>query len=145
MAEEKVILTLKQGLEDEMVSAFNYIAAAAKYGDTDLKRELIGYAVDELLHAQKILDMFDMLAENPGKIKMKLLDSEDLYSYLIEYISGEESAVFYYHILEELQDAVAVKNVCRDMRREEEKHLARITLILNKLKSGELDGENESV
>lgn len=130
--------TLQQGLSDELSSAMHYTAMAGYHGNIAMKREFIGYAIDELLHAQKILELFEQLGEQPEKMEISMGDYSDLFGCLVEYLAKEESATFYYQVLQELQEDEKIKLACLMIQREEEKHLQKMTAILNRIKSGEL-------
>ena len=54
---KQLIELLMQGVQDEMNSAYNYIALAGRYGGADLKQAFLNYASEELKHAQKLMKM----------------------------------------------------------------------------------------
>ena len=58
---------------------------------------------------------------------------------LIEYVAQEESAIFYYEVLEKLHDDEAVKMLCRQVQQEEQRHFKNITAIVNDIKHGDYD------
>ncbi|MBR6755386.1 MAG: ferritin-like domain-containing protein [Peptococcaceae bacterium] len=133
--------TLQQGLEDEMNSAVQYTQLAGQYGDIAVKKAFLGYAMEELRHAQKILSMFEEQAEEPDKVNIALAEQEDLFLSLVEYLAKEEAAIFYYKVLQELEMRTETKEICRLIKEEEEEHLQKIGALYQRLKSGELHGD----
>ena len=133
--------TLQQGLEDEMNSAVQYTQLAGQYGDIAVKKAFLGYAMEELRHAQKILSMFEEQAEEPDKVNIALAEQEDLFLSLVEYLAKEEAAIFYYKVLQELEMCTETKEICRLIKEEEEEHLQKIGALYQRLKSGELHGD----
>jgi len=133
--------TLQQGLEDEMNSAVQYTQLAGQYGDIAVKKAFLGYAMEELRHAQKILSMFEEQAEEPDKVSIALAEQEDLFLSLVEYLAKEEAAIFYYKVLQELEMRTETKEICRLIKEEEEEHLQKIGTLYQRLKSGELHGD----
>ena len=118
--------TLQQGLEDEMNSAVQYTQLAGQHGDIAVKKAFLGYAMEELRHAQKILSMFEEQAEEPDKVSIALAEQEDLFLSLVEYLAKEEAAIFYYKVLQELEMCTETKEICRLIKEEEEEHLQKI-------------------
>ena len=133
--------TLQQGLEDEMNSAVQYTQLAGQHGDIAVKKAFLGYAMEELRHAQKILSMFEEQAEEPDKVSIALAEQEDLFLSLVEYLAKEEAAIFYYKVLQELEMRTETKEICRLIKEEEEEHLQKIGTLYQRLKSGELHGD----
>ena len=58
---KQLIEILMQGLQDEMNSAYNYIALAGRHGDAALKQAFLNYASEELKHAKKLMQMLQEL------------------------------------------------------------------------------------
>ena len=52
-------------------------------------------------------------------------------------LAREESAIFYYEVLEKLHEDEAVKILCRQIQQEEQRHYKNITEIVNGIKRGE--------
>ena len=90
-----------------------------------LKQQFLQYAGDELNHAAKILRL---MQEND--IKAETIDfsesDEGLREKMIEYIANEESAVFYYDILQKLHPDKEIVELCQRIKSEEELHLRNI-------------------
>lgn len=142
MSQKEIVEVLQQGLQDEMNSAFQYIALAGKHGDNRVKQDFLQYAVDELQHAQKLLALLEQLEQPAGEIPLVLEEQEDLYLYLIEYMAKEESAVFYYEALEKLLPQPAVQRLCKEIQGEEQLHLTQIKAIYQRIREGKYhDGE----
>lgn len=136
MENKQIVEVLQQGLQDEMNSAFQYIALAGKHGDGTVKQDFLRYAAEELQHAQKLLQLLDQQQAEAGEISLVLEEQEDLYLYLIEYIAREESAVFYYEVLENLMQQPEVARLCREIRGEEQLHLQQIKQLYQQVKEG---------
>ena len=102
MENKQLAEILQQGLQDEMNSAFQYIALAGKHGDVAVKQAFLRYASEELQHAQELLGMLEQQQAEVREIPLTLENLDDLYLYLIEYMAHEESAIFYYEALEKL-------------------------------------------
>lgn len=132
--------TLQQGLQDELSSAIQYTRLAGKYGDIAVKKAFIGYAADELRHAQNLLTMFEQQGEEPEIINLTLAPEEDLFLTLVDYLAKEEAAIFYYQVLEELEMAPEIKEICHLIREEEQQHLQKIDALYQRLKAGERYG-----
>lgn len=126
---------LQQGLQDEMNSAFQYIALAGKHGDGVVKRAFLQYAVEELQHAQKLLGLLEQRQLPVGEISLALEEMDDLYLYLIEYMAREEAAVFYYEALERLLQQPELERLCREIRGEEQLHLRQIRELYQQVKA----------
>ena len=137
MLEEKAIETIKQGLSDELEATVNYILIAAGQGDNKLKKAFLNYAMEELGHAQKLINLLDLLEVESGKIPLEIKECDDVMVTLIEYIAKEESAVFYYEVLNKLHMDLEIQNLCKQIQQEEKRHLNNINEILTKIKSGE--------
>ncbi len=127
---------LQQGLQDEMNSAFQYIALAGKHGDAAVKRAFLQYAVEELQHAQKLLGLLEQRQIPVGEIPLALEEMDDLYLYLIEYMAREEAAVFYYEALERLMQQPELERLCREIQGEEQLHLRQIRELYQQVKAG---------
>lgn len=127
---------LQQGLQDEMNSAFQYIALAGKHGDAAVKRAFLQYAVEELQHAQKLLGLLEQRQLPVGEIPLALEEMDDLYLYLIEYMAREEAAVFYYEALERLMQQPELERLCREIQGEEQLHLRQIRELYQQVKAG---------
>lgn len=116
---------LNRGFADEMTAAVEYLKIAGRYGDDMLKQQFLQYAGDELNHAAKILRL---MQEND--IKAETIDfsesDEGLREKMIEYIANEESAVFYYDILQKLHPDKEIVELCQGIKSEEELHLRNI-------------------
>ena len=117
-----------------MNSAYQYIALAGKYGDTDIKQAFLHYAQDELKHADKLLGFLRSIGEDVQEIPVAMEEQDDLYLYLIEYMAREESAVFYYETLEKLVAQPELQLLCKEMRGEEQLHLHQMRALLQKVK-----------
>ena len=137
MVEAKLLETIRQGLTDELSAAVNYTQAAASQSDMGLKKQFLNYAMEEMGHAQKLLSLLETLGEEAGKLEMALFQEPDLLIDLIEYLAREESAIFYYEVLEKLHEDEAVKILCRQIQQEEQRHYKNITEIVNGIKRGE--------
>lgn len=137
MIEEKLLKTIRQGLADELSASINYSQIAAEQKDMGLKKAFLNYAMEEMGHAQKLLNMLEVMGESAGTLELALFQEPDLMIELIEYLAREESAIFYYEVLEKLHDDEAVKILCRQIKQEEQRHYKNITEILNGIKSGE--------
>jgi len=124
---------LNRGLSDELNAASEYIRFAAAFGDLSLKRRFLQYAADELNHALKILQLMDNAHVKPETVEINLIDGE-LLEELVEYIAKEESAVFYYDVLEKLHKDNEIMQLCREIKNEEERHLRNIKAIFNQAK-----------
>ena len=131
---EQLLDTLYHGLQDEMNSAYQYIALAGKYGDGDIKQAFLRYARDELRHADKLMGMICDLGEPIQHIPVEQEDQDDLYLYLIEYMAKEESAIFYYEALESLVQQPELQLLCREMRGEEQMHLHQMRDLYQQVK-----------
>lgn len=136
MSQNHIIEVLQQGLQDEMNSAFQYIALAGKHGSNAIKQDFLHYATEELQHAQKLLALLDKLGNEVGEIPVGLEEQDDLYLYLIEYMAKEESAVFYYEALEKLMQEPEVQRLCKEMQGEEQVHLREMKEIYQHIKEG---------
>ena len=93
--------------------------------------------MEEMGHAQKLLSLLETLGEEAGKLELALFQEPDLLIDLIEYLAREESAIFYYEVLEKLHEDEAVKILCRQIQQEEQRHYKNITEIVNGIKRGE--------
>ena len=131
---KQLIELLMQGVQDEMNSAYNYIALAGRYGGADLKQAFLNYASEELKHAQKLMKMLQELDAVVEDVPVVLDEMDDLYLYLIEYMAREESAVFYYEALCQLMPEPEVQRLCQEMRGEEQMHLNGMRALLQKVK-----------
>ena len=131
---KQLIELLMQGVQDEMNSAYNYIALAGRYGGADLKQAFLNYASEELKHAQKLMKMLQELDAVVEDVQVVLDEMDDLYLYLIEYMAREESAVFYYEALSQLMPEPEVQRLCQEMRGEEQMHLNGMRALLQKVK-----------
>ena len=132
--EKEMIEVLQQGLQDEMNSAYNYIALAGRYGDAALKAAFLRYASDELSHAQKLMAMLQQAGAPIEEVPIAQDDMDDLYLYLIEYMAREESATFYYEALEKLVQEPALQRMCREIRGEEQVHLYKMKELYQQVK-----------
>ena len=131
---KQLIELLMQGVQDEMNSAYNYIALAGRHGKTELKQAFLQYASEELKHAQKLMRMLQQLGAVVEDVPGGLDEMDDLYLYLIEYMAREESAVFYYEALSQLMPEPEVQQLCREMRGEEQMHLNGMKALLQQVK-----------
>lgn len=131
---EQLLDTLYHGLQDEMNSAYQYIALAGKHGNADIKQAFLRYAQDELRHAGRLMSMIGELGEPMQHIPVVEENQDDLYLYLIEYMAKEESAVFYYEALENLVQQPELQLLCREMRGEEQMHLHQIRTLYQQIK-----------
>lgn len=131
---KQLIELLMQGVQDEMNSAYNYIALAGRHGKTELKQAFLQYASEELKHAQKLMRMLQQLGAVVEDVPVVLDEMDDLYLYLIEYMAREESAVFYYEALSQLMPEPEVQRLCREMRGEEQMHLNGMKALLQQVK-----------
>lgn len=136
MSDGDMIEVLQQGLQDEMNSAFQYIALAGRYGDPEQKQDFLRYAADELTHAQKLMQLLQDMQAEIGEIPIRLEEQDDLYLFLIEYMAKEEAAVFYYEALENLLQLPDVQRMCREIRGEEQLHLRQIRELYQHIKEG---------
>lgn len=136
MSEKQIVEVLQQGLQDEMNSAFQYIALAGKHGDVAIKQDFLRYAADELRHAQKLIELLEAQQAEIGEIPVVLEEMDDLYLYLIEYMAKEESAVFYYEALERLMQEPDVQRLCKEIQGEEQLHLRQMKEIYQRVKEG---------
>jgi len=134
---EQLLDTLYHGLQDEMNSAYQYIALAGRYGNADLKCAFLKYAQDELRHADKLMEMIRSLDAPMQHIPVVQEEQDDLYLYLIEYMAKEESAIFYYEALESLIQQPELQLLCREMRGEEQMHLHQIRALYQQIKQME--------
>lgn len=137
MIEEKLLTTIRQGLGDELSAAVSYAEIAAGQRQMGLKKAFLNYAMEEMGHAQKLLAMLEAMGEEAGNIALDLFEETDLLAALIEYLAREESAIFYYEVLEKLHDDESVQMICRQIKQEEQRHYQNITEIVDKIKSGE--------
>ena len=137
MVEAKLLETIRQGLTDELSAAVNYTQVAAGQVDMGLKKQFLNYAMEEMGHAQKLLNLLEALGEEAGRLELALFQEPDLLIDLIEYLAREESAIFYYEVLEKLHEDEAVKMLCRQIQQEEQRHYKHITEIVNGIKRGE--------
>jgi rubrerythrin len=131
---KQLIELLMQGVQDEMNSAYNYIALAGRHGKAELKQAFLQYASEELKHAQKLMRMLQQLGAVVEDVPVVLDEMDDLYLYLIEYMAREESAVFYYEALSQLMPEPEVQQLCREMRGEEQMHLNGMKALLQQVK-----------
>ena len=131
---EQLLDTLYHGLQDEMNSAYQYIALAGKFGTEEIKHAFLRYAQDELRHADKLLGMIRALGEPIQHIPVVQENQDDLYLYLVEYMAKEESAIFYYEALESLVQQPELQSICREMRGEEQMHLHQMRAIYQQIK-----------
>ena len=131
---KQLIELLMQGVQDEMNSAYQYIALAGKHGTNQIKQSFLRYAQEELRHADRLLEMIHNLGETVEHIPVVQEEQDDLYLYLIEYMAKEESAVFYYEALEQLVAQPELQMLCRSMRGEEQMHLHQMRALYQKLK-----------
>ena len=131
---KQLIELLMQGVQDEMNSAYNYIALAGRYGGADLKQAFLNYASEELKHAQKLMKMLQDRDAVVEDVPVVLDEMDDLYLYLIEYMAREESAVFYYEALSQLMPEPEAQRLCQEMRGEEQMHLNGMRALLQKVK-----------
>ena len=76
---EQLLDTLYHGLQDEMNSAYQYIALAGKFGTEEIKHAFLRYAQDELRHADKLLGMIRALGEPIQHIPVVQENQDDLY------------------------------------------------------------------
>lgn len=136
MSENQIVEVLQQGLQDEMNSAFQYIALAGKHGDINMKQDFLHYAADELKHAQKLMELLHQQQAEISDIPIVLEEMDDLYLYLIEYMAREESAVFYYEALEKLMQEPEVQRLCKEIQGEEQLHFHEIKEIFQRVKEG---------
>lgn len=139
MVEEKLLETIRQGLTDELSAAVNYTQVAAEQTNMGLKKQFLNYAMEEMGHAQKLLGLLEALGAEAGKLELTLFQEPDLLIDLIEYLAREESAIFYYEVLEKLHDDEGVKMLCRQIQQEEQRHFKNITAIVNGIKHGDYD------
>lgn len=136
MSQDHRIEVLQQGLQDEMNSAFQYIALAGKHGSNAVKQDFLHYAMEELQHAQKLLALLDQLGNEVGEIPVGLEEQGDLYLYLIEYMAKEEAAVFYYEALEKLMPEQEIQRLCKEIQGEEQLHLREMKEIYQHIREG---------
>ena len=136
MENKQLAEVLQQGLQDEMNSAFQYIALAGKHGDVAIKQAFLRYASEELQHAQKLLGMLEQQQVEVGEIPLTLENLDELYLYLIEYMAHEESAIFYYEALEQLVQQPEVARLCQEVRGEEQLHLRQMRELYQQVKEG---------
>ena len=136
LVEDNLLQTIRQGLTDELSAGVNYTQAAAKEQDMGLKKQFLNYAMDEMSHAQKLLGLLESMGQQAGRLDLTLFQEMDLLVDLLEYRAHEESAIFYYDILENLHEDESVKMLCRQIRQEEQRHLNNITDIIDGIKSG---------
>lgn len=137
MSENQIVEVLQQGLQDEMNSAFQYIALAGKHGDAAIKQDFLHYAADELKHAQKLMELLNQQQAEIGEVAVSLEEMDDLYLYLIEYMAKEESAVFYYEALGQLMQEPEVQRLCKEIQGEEQLHLREMKEIFQRVKKGQ--------
>lgn len=139
---ENLVETIKKGLADELSASYNYMILAAKAKDTALKKAFLNYAIEEMSHGQKLLGLLERLGKNADEIFLKPFHQEDdLVIQLVEYVAQEESAIFYYEILEKLYDNAEVRSSIQQIIQEEQRHLNNIEEIFQKIKSGEYQYE----
>ena len=131
-----MIEVLQQGLQDEMNSAFQYIALAGRHGDLEQKQDFLRYAADELTTEHNLLHLINKKKTEIGEIPVSLENQDDLYLFLIEYMAKEEAAVFYYEALENLLQLPDVQRMCREIRGEEQLHLRQIRELYQRIKEG---------
>ncbi len=131
---EQLLDLLYHGLQDEMNSAYQYIALAGQYGNGDIKQAFLRYAQDELRHANRLMDMICDLDESVQHIPVVQENQDDLYLFLIEYMAKEESAIFYYEALENLVQLPELQLLCREMRGEEQMHLQQMRMLYQQVK-----------
>ncbi len=131
---QQLLEILYQGLQDEMNSAYQYIALAGKHGTTEIKQAFIRYAQDELRHADRLMAMIHSLNATVQHIPVVQEEQDDLYLYLIEYMAKEESAIFYYEALENLVQLPELQLLCREMRGEEQMHLQQMRVLYQQIK-----------
>ena len=131
---KQLIELLMQGVQDEMNSAYNYIALAGRYGDAVLKQAFLNYASEELKHAKKLMKMLQDLGAVVDHVPVVMDEMDDLYLYLIEYMAREESAVFYYEALSQLMPEPEVQQLCTEIRGEEQMHLNGMRALLKQVK-----------
>lgn len=131
---EQLLDTLYHGLQDELNSAYQYIALAGQHGDVDIKQAFLRYAQDELRHADRLMNMISDLGESVQQIPVVQENQDDLYLYLIEYMAKEESAIFYYEALENLVQLPELQLLCREMRGEEQMHLHQMRALYQQIK-----------
>lgn len=131
---QQLIDTLYQGLQDELNSAYQYIALAGRYGTGEIKQSFLQYAQDELDHAHQLLGMLCQLQDAVMPIPVVQEEQEDLYLYLIEYMAKEESAIFYYEALENLLQQPELQMLCRKIRGEEQMHLHKMRVLYQQIK-----------
>ena len=134
--EEKMLTTIRQGLTDELSAAANYTQIAAEQKDMGLKKQFLNYAMEEMGHAQKLLNILEAAGEQAGPLELTLFQEPDLLIDLIEYLAREESAIFYYEVLEKLHTDEAVKLLCRQIKQEEQRHYKNLSEIVNGIKHG---------
>ena len=132
--QKQMIEVLQQGLQDEMNSAYNYIALAGKYGNGAIKTDFLDYASDELNHASKLVRMLQQFDAEVEEIPVTADEMDDLYLYLIEYMAREESAVFYYEALEKLVQEPGLQRMCKEMQGEEQVHLHKMKELYQRVK-----------
>ena len=140
MEDPKTAEVVQKGLQDEMNSAYQYIALASKHGTIAEKKEFLRYASDELQHARKLLDLLDEKQIELGEIPLHIPEMEDLYFYLIEYMAKEESAVFYYKALGELLKNPEMKQMCDAIQIEEQRHMQQMREMYQYVKEGRRHG-----
>lgn len=131
---QQLVDTLYHGLQDEMNSAYQYIALAGQHGSGEIKQAFLRYAQDELRHADKLLGMLQDLQEPVQHIPVVQEEQDDLYLYLIEYMAKEESAIFYYEALENLVQKPELQLLCREIRGEEQMHLYQMRALYQRVK-----------
>ena len=131
---QQLLEILYQGLQDEMNSAYQYIALAGKHGTNQIKQSFLRYAQEELRHADRLLEMIHNLGETVEHIPVVQEEQDDLYLYLIEYMAKEESAIFYYEALENLVQQPELQLLCREMRGEEQMHLHQMRAMYQQIK-----------
>lgn len=132
--QKQMIEVLQQGLQDEMNSAYNYIALAGKYGDAAIKNDFLSYASDELSHARKLMKLLQQFDAEVEEIPVAAEEMDDLYLYLIEYMAREESAVFYYEALEKLVQEPSLQRMCKEIQGEEQIHLHKMKELYQRVK-----------
>lgn len=132
--QQEVKQMLQQGLVDELSSALQYTQLAGNFGNVPIKQAFISYAMDELQHAYRILNMFAEQYEEPEQIDLTLPENQDVFSTLVEYLAKEEAATFYYQILQQLAPNSETYTICQQMQEEEERHLQTMSMLYQQLK-----------
>ena len=128
--DEKLAETLLQGYHDEVSAATDYLNFAKNFGDISTKIAFLNYTIEEVNHAVKLLQK---IKEHQVPLQQSTLATEDVVGDLVEYIAHEESALFYYDILQKLSTDEYVVSLCSDIEKEEARHLATIREILKSI------------